>query len=86
MKTTAGLMCLSSLYAGALWIEYQTALVLGAGCFLFATGSALTVLAAALHRAPEGHEQRDGFHIRPRHRRPSLFRDIRSSQLAPERQ
>ena len=42
MKRTAGLMCLGSFYAGALWIEYQTAVLLGAGCFLFAAGSALT--------------------------------------------
>ena len=53
MKHTAGLMCLGSLLAGALWIEYQTALLLGTGCFLFAAGSALTLLAAALSRAPE---------------------------------
>ena len=50
MKHAAGLMCLGSLYAGALWIEYQTALLLGTGCFLFAAGSALTLLAAALRR------------------------------------
>jgi hypothetical protein len=61
MKRTAGLMCLGSLYAGALWIEYQTALLLGTGYFLFAAGSALTLLAAALYRAPEGHERCDGF-------------------------
>ena len=35
-------------YAGALWVAYQTALLLGVGCFLFAGGSALTLLAAAL--------------------------------------
>ena len=63
MKQIAGLMCLGSLYAGALWIEYQTALLLGTGCFLFAAGSALTLLAAALYRAPEGHERPDGFHV-----------------------
>jgi hypothetical protein len=72
MKATAALMCVGSLYAGALWVAYQTALLLGTGCFLFAGGSALTLLAAALCRAPEGHERVDGFHIRPR-KRPSGF-------------
>ena len=86
MKRTAGLMCLGSFYAGALWIEYQTAVLLGAGCFLFAVGSALTFLAAALYRAPEGHERRDGFHVQPRDRRPSLVRHSRFSQPARARQ
>lgn len=72
MKRTAGLMCLGSLYAGALWIEYQTALLLGTGCFLFGVGSALAVLATALCRGPEGDERSDGFHVRPRRRRASL--------------
>lgn len=86
MKRIAGLMCLGSLYAGALWIEYQTALLLGTGCFLFAAGSALTVLAAAFYRAPEGYERRDSFHVRPRDRRARLFRYIRFSQPARARQ
>jgi len=72
MKATAALMCVGSLYAGAFWVAYQTALLLGVGCFLFAGGSALTLLAAALCRAPEGHERVDGFHILPR-KRPSGF-------------
>ena len=57
MKRTAALMCVGSLYAGAFWVAYQTALLLGSGCFLLAGGSALTLLAAALYRAPEGHER-----------------------------
>jgi hypothetical protein len=72
MKATAALMCLGSLYAGAFWVAYQTALLLGIGCFLFAGGSALTLLAAALYRAPEGQERADGLHIRSR-KRPSRF-------------
>jgi hypothetical protein len=86
MKTTAGLMCLGSIYAGALWIEFQAAFLLGTGCFLFAAGSALTLLAAALYRAPEGHERRDGFHVQARNRRASLVRNIRFSQPARARQ
>jgi hypothetical protein len=72
MKATAALMCLGSLYAGAFWVAYQTALLVGVGCFFFAGGFALTLLAAALCRAPEGRERVDGFHIRPR-KRPSGF-------------
>jgi hypothetical protein len=72
MKATAALMCVGSLYAGAFWVAYQTALLLGVGYFLLAGGSALTLLAAALYRAPEGHERADGFHIR-RRKRPSGF-------------
>ena len=80
MKATAALMCVGSLYAGALWVAYQTALLLGVGCFLLAGGSALTLLAAALYRAPEGHERADGFHIRLR-KRPSGFAPaVRPSQ------
>ena len=80
MKATAALMCVGSLYAGAFWVAYQTALLLGVGCFLVAGASALTLLAAALCRAPEGHERADGFHIRPR-KRPSRFVPaVRSSQ------
>ena len=84
MKWIVGLT--GALYAGALWIEYQTALLLGTGCFLFAAGSALIVLAAALYRAPEGHEQRDGLQVRPRKHRPNLVRHIKFSQPARARQ
>lgn len=86
MKHTAGLMCLGSMYTGALWIEYQTALLLGTGCFLFAAGSALALLAAALRRAPEGYERSDGFDVRPRDRRANMVRHIRFSQPARARQ
>ena len=86
MKHTVGLICLGSLCSGALLFEYQTALLLGTGCFLFAAGSALALLAVALSRAPEGYERRDGFHVRPRDRRSSLVRQIRFSQPARARQ
>ena len=86
MKRTAELMCLGSLYAGTLWIEYQSVLLLGTGCFLLGVGSALTFLAAALCRAPEGYERRDGFHVQPRNRRASMVRHIRFSQPARARQ
>jgi hypothetical protein len=79
-------MCLGSLYAGALWIEFQIALLFGAGCFLLVGGSALAVLAVALRRAPEGYERPDGFHVRPRNRRASGVRYIQFSQPARARQ
>jgi hypothetical protein len=82
MKHVAGLMCLGSLYAGALWTEYQIALLFGTGCFLLVGGSALAVMAVALRRAPEGYERPDGFHVRPRNRRASLVPRIRFSQPA----
>ena len=43
MKKIAGLMCLGSVCASALWIEYQSALLLGTGCFLLAVRSSLTL-------------------------------------------
>ena len=63
MKRTSWINVLGLTYAGALWIEYQTAVLLGAGCFLLVAGSALTFLAVALYRAPEGYERREGFHV-----------------------
>jgi hypothetical protein len=76
MKGIARLMCFGSLNAGALWIEYQTALLIGTGYFFFADGSALALLTAALLLAPEGRERPDGFHIRQQDRRASVFRYI----------
>ena len=73
MKYVAGLMCLGSLYAGALWAEYQIALLLGTGWFLLVGGSAFTLLAAALYRAPEGHERADGFTFDRGNDHPALF-------------
>ena len=80
MKTTAALICVGSLYAGALWVAYQTALLLGIGYFLVAGASALALLAAVVYRAPEGHERADGFHIRPRKRPSGFVPTIRPSQ------
>ena len=86
MKHVAGLMCLGSVCTAVLWIEYQTALFLGTGCFLFGVGSALILLATALCRAPEGHERLDGLHVRARDHRGKPFRYIRFSQPARVRQ
>jgi hypothetical protein len=79
-------MCLGSLYAGALWIEYQTALLLGAGCLLLVGGAALALVAVALYRAPEGSERSDGLHIRRSDRRTTSVRPIRFAQPARARQ
>jgi hypothetical protein len=86
MKYIGGLICLGSIYTTLLWVEYQTALLLGAGCFLFGLGSGLAVLATALRRAPEGEERLDGFHVHRRGRRASTVRYIRFSQPARARQ
>jgi hypothetical protein len=72
MKHVAGLMCLGSFYTGVLWIEYQTAFLLGAGCFLLAAGSALTCGAVALYRAPDGHERFDTFRVQRQDRQRGL--------------
>lgn len=81
MRTTAALTCVGSLYAGALWMEYQTAMFLGIGCLLVAGASGLGLLAAALWRAPEGGERTDGFHVRPRNGRSRFVPALR-----PQRQ
>ena len=79
MKHAVGMMCLGSLYAGALWIEYQTAVLLATGWFLLIGGSTSAVAATALYLAPEGEEHGDGFHIR-RRRASGLLPGVRSSQ------
>ena len=86
MKYIGGLICLGAIYTTVLWIEYQTALLLGAACFLLTAGSALALLAIALYRAPEGRERLDGFHVNRRGRRASFLRYIRFSQPARARQ
>jgi len=86
MKYVTGLIYLGSIYAIVLWIEYQTAVLLGPGCFLLAFGSTLAFLAMALRRAPEGHERLDGFHVYRRRCRANALRYIRFSQPARARQ
>jgi hypothetical protein len=86
MKYTTALMCVGSLYAGALWTEYQIALLLGIGGFLLVGGSGLALVAAALYRAPEGCGRSDGLHLRRSDRRTTLVRHIRFAQPARARQ
>jgi hypothetical protein len=86
MKSTAGLLCLGTLYGGALWVAYQTTLLLGAGCLFLASASGLAVLASALRSAPEGDERHDGFHVRVSRRRHTPVRNIRFWQPARARQ
>ena|SRR5262245_53871176 len=71
MKYVAGLMCLGSMYAGTLWAEDQTAVLLDTGWFLLVGGSALAVIAVTLPRAPKGYERLGHFHVRQRNRRAS---------------
>jgi hypothetical protein len=77
MKQIAGLICLVSFSAGAVWVEYQMASRFGAAFVLAAGACALAAICAALYRAPEGHEGADGFHILPRSRRSRVGRYVR---------
>ena len=67
-KKVAGLICLVSFCAGAVFLEYKMLLLFGAALVAFAAASALAVISAALYRAPEGDERADGLHIRQRNR------------------
>jgi hypothetical protein len=86
MEPVAALMCLGSLYTGVLWIQYQAALLLGTGGFLFVAGFAFAILTTSLCRAPEARERPDGFHVRLHSRGASPFRYTRFSQPAGLRQ
>jgi len=86
MKRLRGWIFLGSLCGGTLWAEYHIALFLGVGGLLFASASALAVVASALYRAPEGYDGPDGFHPIPRRRRARLVRPIRLSQPVRARQ
>jgi hypothetical protein len=66
MKQITGWICLVLFCAGAVWVEYQMALRLGAAFVLVAGTCALAVICAAVYSAPEGHEEDRGFHILPR--------------------
>jgi hypothetical protein len=86
MKKMAGLICLASFCAGAVWVEYQMASRFGAAFVLVAGASALAAICAALYRAPVGHEGADGFHILPRSRRSALGRYVRLIQRQVRRE
>jgi hypothetical protein len=63
-KNVAGLICLASLCAGTVFLEYGMLLLFGGAFVVFAGASALAVISGALYRAPEGDERADGLHIR----------------------
>jgi len=84
MKTF--MICVATVCAGTLWVESEIASNLGAGFIFFAAASGLAVLGFALHRAPEGDERSDGFHVRRSTRRSSVAPQIRFSQPARARQ
>jgi hypothetical protein len=86
MKQIAGLICLASLCASAVWVEYEMTWRFGGAFVLLAGASALAALSAALYRAPEGQEGADGFHIRPRSRRSGLRRHARLIQRQVRRE
>jgi len=79
MKRIAGLICLTSVCAGVIFVEYEATSRFG-GAFILITGaSALALLASALCRAPEGYEGANGLHFRKRNRRLGSARRVRFS-------
>jgi hypothetical protein len=80
MKNIAGLICLASFCAGTVWVEYQAISRFGGAFILIAGASALAVLLGALFRAPEGYEDTNGLHVRPRNRRFGPTRHVDSQR------
>jgi hypothetical protein len=80
MKQIMGLICLASFCLGVVWVEYEMVSHFGKMLILFAVAPVLGALLIALFRAPKGYERPDGFHVRPRDRRFSLIRHVRSVQ------
>ena len=80
MKKIAGLICLGSVCASMIFIEYEAISRLGSAVILIAAASALAVLLGALFRAPEGYEGANGLHVRLGHRRSGASRHVRFSQ------
>ena len=79
MKKIAGLICLASVCAIVILIEYEATSRFG-GAFILTTGaSALALLASALCRAPQGYEDANGLHFRGRNRRSGPTRRVRFS-------
>ena len=62
---------LALLCVSALWAEYNLGMRVGI-IFSIATASVLLAVVGALVRAPEGYENENGFHIRPRRRQARL--------------
>jgi hypothetical protein len=79
MKNIAGIVCLASFCAGAVWIEYEAISRFGVAFILIAGASALAVLSVVLFRAPEGYEGANGLHVRPGNRRFGPTRHVRLS-------
>jgi hypothetical protein len=80
MKKIAGLMCLASVCASVIFIEYEAISRLGGAFVITAGGFSLALLTSALCRAPQGYEGADGLHLRTRNRRSGLTRRVRFSQ------
>jgi hypothetical protein len=80
MTQTIGLICLSLVCLGIVWIEYQMVSHFRSALILIALPAVLGALSIALFRAPEGYERPGGFHVRLRDRRP-----VRLSRLFHQR-
>jgi hypothetical protein len=78
-KNIAGLICLASFCAGAIWVEYEAISRFGGAFIVIAAASVLAVLLGALFRAPEGYEGANGLHVRPGNRRFGPTRHVRLS-------
>jgi hypothetical protein len=79
MKQIIGLICLSLVCLGIVWVEYQMILQFRSALILIALPAVLGALSVALFRAPEGYERSDGFHVCARRRR---VRGVRPAQRA----
>lgn len=79
MKKIAGLMCLGSVCASMILIEFEAISRFGGVFILTAAGSALALLASTLYRAPEGYEGANGLYFRTRNRRSGSPRRVRIS-------
>ena len=86
MKRIIGSICLALCCLGVAWVEYQMVLHVRSILVFFAVAPILCALSVALFRAPEGYEQPDGFHIRPRDRRSGLARHVRLFQRQVRRE
>ena len=79
MKKIAGIICLASVCAGVILVEYEATSRFGGAFILTIAGSALALLASALCRAPEGYEGANGLHLRTRNRPSGPRRRVRFS-------
>ena len=79
MKQLRTWIYLAPLSAGILFVEYEILQRLGGVFAVFAGACGLAAVAGTLYRAPEGDEDADGLHIRPRKRLSGFVPAVRPS-------